>query len=171
MPKYSKESEAIFTERIRHLLIANNKITVREMTEQLERDPESPLKLDKDYVNKLLRKLKAERAMRLNLVTVTETLAKLEDEMNNVKAKAWEIINDPNAATRDKTSAMREIREAGKMLFDKMFDAGIFQRSLGKVTVAPGLSDEDNAIAQRAIRFAAGVAVDPAGVGTDQDKA
>ena len=51
--------------------------------------------------------------------------------MADIVRAAWEIVNDPMARNMDKTFAMKEIREAHNLIFEKLFDAGVFERKLG----------------------------------------
>jgi hypothetical protein len=63
----------------------------------------------------------------------------------------WEIVNDKFARGRDRAAALREIREAYNLVFEKMFDAGVFQRKLGELGLAirntPLPDDKKQAIA------------------------
>jgi hypothetical protein len=45
----------------------------------------------------------------------------------------WEIANDKSEAGRDRAAALREVREAYNAVFEKLFDAGVFERKLGTI--------------------------------------
>jgi hypothetical protein len=51
--------------------------------------------------------------------------------MTQVVRVAWEIANDQFARKQDRVMALREIREAHSAVFEKLFDAGVFERKLG----------------------------------------
>jgi len=51
--------------------------------------------------------------------------------MNEIVRVGWEIANDKFAEGRDRAAALREIREAYNAMFEKLFDAGVFERKLG----------------------------------------
>jgi hypothetical protein len=46
-------------------------------------------------------------------------------------AGGWENANNKFAEGRDRAAALREIREAYNLVYEKMFDAGVFEHKLG----------------------------------------
>ena len=131
---YSKEQEYEHKSRIRRILVMKPSASIREVKAILE-DSRPPVKIDKDYINKLIKEIRIERAKRLDDYTVTVVLAKFQDEVEELKARLWMIINDGNATYQSKISAIRELRNSSKDLFDKMFDAGVFKRQLGEGSI------------------------------------
>ena len=87
--------------------------------------------LDRNYINGIVNDIHRERARRAETWTLNHALASLQDSMSEIVRVAWEIVNDPKARNMDKTLAMREIREAHNLVFEKLFDAGVFERKLG----------------------------------------
>jgi len=51
--------------------------------------------------------------------------------MTQVVRVAWSIANDEFARKQDRVAALKEIREANNAVFEKLFDAGVFERKLG----------------------------------------
>ena len=51
--------------------------------------------------------------------------------MTQVVRVAWTIANDSFARGQDRVMALREICEAHNAVFEKLFDAGVFERKLG----------------------------------------
>jgi hypothetical protein len=51
--------------------------------------------------------------------------------MDEIVKKAWEIANTRYEDARARVSALKEVREAHKDMFEKLFDAGVFERKLG----------------------------------------
>jgi hypothetical protein len=72
-----------------------------------------------------------ERVKRLNTLTLNYALSAFQDTMMEISAVAWSIANDEFARKQDRVMALREIREAHKDMFEKLFDAGVFERKLG----------------------------------------
>lgn len=168
MPKYNNETERLFIERIRMLVVRNPRITIMETQKALEEHPRSPVHLDKDYINKLLKKIRGERATRLNHYTLGVVLAEFEDESREIKKRLWSIILDVGEknevgeyirrppAPITVVAAIRELRETSKVLFDKMFDAGVFARQLGQLKLEGKLSDADELLLKQAIAHVRG---------------
>lgn len=154
MARYSKEKEKQFLERIRSLIVKQSDLTILEVQAILEKDGRDPLHLDKNYINKLINKIRKGRAERMNHATVNYYLGKFEDEVDSVKKKLWAIIQNPETFNKDKISAIRELRNSSVDLFDKMFDAGVFEKKLGVLKVQDVLSEEESAAITKSLEHA-----------------
>jgi|SRR5271165_5855936 len=55
---------------------------------------------------------------------LNNALSSFEDTMTEVVRPAWEIANTPYLNPQARVMALREIREAHKTVFEKLFDAG-----------------------------------------------
>lgn len=130
MPRVSHEQKQFYRARIRSLLTQNPQITQRELQERLDSDG---VHLDRKYLGTLVNGIYAERTRRADRLTLNHALASFQDAMFEIAKAGWEIVNDPMAKNMDKALAMREIREAYDVAFEKMFDAGIFDRKLGSI--------------------------------------
>ena len=150
----SKEKQSEHISQIRRILVIKPDASVREVKEALATQ-RKPLKLDKDYINKLVNKIRKERAKRLDYYTVNKVLAEFQDEVEELKKRLWLIITSVESSERDKVAAIRELRTSSKDLFDKMFDAGVFSRKLGELEVKT-LSDKDTALIKKSIDYARG---------------
>jgi hypothetical protein len=128
MPRVSHEHKQLYKARIRSVLAQDPQITQRDLELRLEVDG---LKLDRKYLGSLLKAIYVERVKRADRQTLNYALAAFEDSMTQVVRVAWEIANDPFARKQDRVAALREIREAHNVVFDKLFDAGVFERKLG----------------------------------------
>jgi hypothetical protein len=89
------------------------------------------LVLDRNYINAIVNKIHAERARRADTWTLNNALTSFQDAMEEIVRVGWEIANDKFAEGRDRAAALREIREAYNAMFEKLFDAGVFERKLG----------------------------------------
>lgn len=130
--RYSKEIKQYHINQIRRVLVMNSNASVREIKELLE-GLRNPLKLDKDYVYKLIKNIRKERAQRINYYTLNNKLSEFEDKISESDLRLWAIATSSGSNNLEKISALREMRNNNKDLFDKMFDAGVFEKQLGKV--------------------------------------
>jgi len=133
MPRVSHDHKQFYKARIRSLLTHNPQITQRELKERLEMEG---INLDRKYLGTLVNGLYRERARRMDTLTLNYALAFFQDSMNEIAKHGWEILGNPMAKNMDKTLAMREIREAMTASFEKLFDAGVFERKIGTLDVA-----------------------------------
>ncbi len=118
---------------IKELIIENNDITTLEIINTLSE--KRKLNLSESYVYTLRRKVDSERAMRVDRKILSTALSSMEDALGNIIKKAWIVINDPLSQRREKLQAMKEIRECYSTMFDKLFDAGVFEKNRGKLKV------------------------------------
>jgi len=132
--KYTKERQKEHMSQIRRILVIKPESTILEVRDTLARQVK-PLKLDKDYINRIINKIRKERANRLDHYTINVVLAKFQDEMEELKRRLWIIITKGDSTEKDRIAAIRELRNSSKELFDKMFDAGIFERKLGQIGI------------------------------------
>jgi len=135
MPKYSKEKEQFFISQIKALIVIKPGISATEVTKTLAQRKKNPLKLDRFYVSKLMKKVFKERVYRANYWLLHEKLASFEDKMTESEKRLWAIVNDLSTRHQDKISALREIRNNNKELFEMFFNAGVFDRKLGELEI------------------------------------
>jgi hypothetical protein len=133
--RYTKERQKEHISAIRRVLVIKPESSILGIKEALLKR-KKPLKLDKDYINKMVRKIRAERSQRLDRYTINKTLAGFQDEINELKNRLWRIIITPETSERDKISAIKELRNSSIGLFDKMFESGVFEKKLGELNVS-----------------------------------
>ena len=147
---YSKEQQQEHISQIRRILVIKPESTIREIRDALA-GMKNPLNLDKDYINRLVNKIRGERARRLDFYTINKILVDFQDEIAELKKRLWIIITDPASSEKDKIAAIRELRTSSKELFDKMFDAGVFKRKLGELEVGKALTQEEQDLIKKAV--------------------
>jgi hypothetical protein len=130
MPRISREHEQYYKSKIRSLPPQNHQITQREMQDRLKADG---ITLDRNYLGSLLNAVLAERTHR---ATLNYALAAFEDTMTEVVRVAWAIANNPLVRPFDRIRALKEVREAHNAVFEKLFDASVFDRKLGTLNAA-----------------------------------
>lgn len=128
MPAISKDKQDFYKSRIRAIVSVEHQITLVQLLDKLGVEG---IHLDRDYLSKLANKVYQERSKRADRQTLNYALAAFEDTMTEVVRVAWSIANDPSARKQDRVAALREVREAHKDVFEKLFDAGVFERKLG----------------------------------------
>ena len=89
----------------------------------------------------------------INAQIINEEIGKLEQEYNELALECWQLISNTETrekldnlgnviseedivSARDKLSAVRALVEAKKVLFNIKFDAGIFEKKLGKLEIS-----------------------------------
>jgi hypothetical protein len=103
-------------------------ITILGMQKHLASDG---LPLDRNYIASLVRAIQTERIKRAETWTLNVALASFQDAMSEIARVGWTIANNEFTPGRDRAAALREVREAYNAAFEKMFDAGVFERKLG----------------------------------------
>ena len=126
--KISTERRQYYKSRIRSIIAQHPQISQVALCERLKAEG---LPLDRKYLGSLLDAIQAERAKRANTWMLNHALASFQDVMMEISAVAWTIANDEFVRKQDRVMALREIREAHKDMFEKLFDAGVFERKLG----------------------------------------
>lgn len=158
MPAYATEIVRHQIALIRRILIRKGEISALQMTEELAK---AGTDLDREYVTKLMRQLQVERAARierLNKAEVNDEIDRFEQLIDELAGYLSDIITNPIGTpaeqNRAKVAAIKELRQAAESLFEKKFDAGIFERQLGKVKAERNLSAEDEALVKTALEHA-----------------
>jgi hypothetical protein len=128
MPALSAKTKHYYRERVRSVLVQNPMISGEGIRRHLERDG---LVLDRHYINKLVQEIHTQRIKRAETWTLNVALASFQDAMQEIARVGWEIANDKMSDGRDRAAGLREVREAYNDMFEKLFDAGVFERKLG----------------------------------------
>jgi hypothetical protein len=150
MPAVSTKLKHYYRERIRSVLVQHPQTSIEGLTVRLAQEG---LKLDRHYVGKLVKEIYVERTKRADTWLLNHALASFQDAMAEIARVGWEIANDKFAEGRDRAAALREIREAHNAMFEKLFDAGVFERKLGTLdaTIRNTPLPEDRKQAIRAV--------------------
>lgn len=132
MPKIAKEYERTVRGHIRRLLIMDGTMTDLEITKQLNKIG-IPFKID--YIRDQRRKIIKEKMQRGLSETLTTYLQNFVDTLSEADRRLWQIATDPKAKHGDRIYAMSQIRENRKAVFEKLFEAGLFERQLGNLNL------------------------------------
>jgi len=89
-------------------------------------------KLDKNYIHKLMKKIRSERAVRYDRAAKNEAIAKFDDFLQDMSDELNKIVSNPENQ-KSKIMAIRTLVGNYKTLLDLQFDMGVFERNLGKM--------------------------------------
>lgn len=117
---------------IRKLMVMRHDMPVLEMQRQLE---DNNIRLDWHYIAKLREKVIRERISRMDRKILDYALSGFEDSMLEIVVQLWQIATSAKSKTGEKIYALAELRKTYDLAFDKLFDAGIFKRHLGRLDV------------------------------------
>jgi hypothetical protein len=128
MPRITQEKKQYYKAWIRSVIAQHPQITQVALRERLRSEG---LQLDRVYLASLLKAIQVERVKRANTWILNKALASFQDVMMEISTAAWSIANEEFARKQDRVMALREVREAHKDMFEKLFDAGAFERKRG----------------------------------------
>ena len=131
---YGKTKRQEHIAKVRRMLVMNSEASILEVRKMLI--SHFGLKLDKDYINKIINIVRKERTKRMDYYTLNVKLAEFEDKLKESDLELWKIVNDLSVRNKDRISALKEIRNNNKELFNKQFDAGLFSRKLGTLDLS-----------------------------------
>lgn len=137
--RLSKETQKEHIAWIRRVLVMDPSITIPGIQNVIEKS--YGRRMAADYIWRLLKKVRGERAKRFERATLFKFLARFADIVTESDKKLWMIVNDNSRLDKDRISALREIRNNNRELFDKMFDSGIFEKKLGELGVKFSMED------------------------------
>jgi len=143
--RYSKERRKQHISRVRRLLVMRPDASILEIRDLLQRQVRS-LKLDKDYINKLVNKIRKEKAKRMDRYTLSVKLAEFEDKLKEADLHLWTIANSSMSSNSEAITALREIRKNNSEMLDRMFLAGFFEKrpsSMHKKTLEDLIMEDD----------------------------
>lgn len=147
--KFSKEKIEEVKKQIRRCLVEDSRASNQEIADKLG--------YDRKFIWRLKEKIYKERAKRFDHYTVNTILANFQDKDYEFCKILWKIINDSETTVKEKILAIRELRNSNRELFDKMADAGVFERKLGKLEIGKKLTPEEEALIKKAIALDYGV--------------
>lgn len=134
MGAYGDEKTQLHREKIREALVLNPRATLDEIVTLLQY-ANPPVTLHRDYVRRMLHKIKNERELRTNNQNMNVRLAEIQDRTETVIKQMWSILLSKNNAAKDRVMAGKVILDADHSLLNAQMDAGVFDRKLGKVSV------------------------------------
>lgn len=114
---------------IRQVLVNKPGVTNIQIQKALE---DNGVKLNHQYVGKLVRKIRNERYTRFDNQTVKKVLAEFEDFIEDTSQKLLKVYST-SKLDMAKIIALDTRVKHYNILLDKLFDAGVFERKLGTI--------------------------------------
>jgi hypothetical protein len=124
MPRFSKECEQLYRERIRGIMIVKPKATLQEIREALSQSS-SPLELSEDYIGRIRKKIVGERANRVGRLNAAVRIAEIQDKHRLVEEILWQEARETKHGMV-RIAALGKILQNDVELFQIEKDAGFF---------------------------------------------
>lgn len=135
MPAFSKDAKEYYESRIRTIMIVCPDVSIRGVVEALATDPHNPLKLDKNYVMRAMRKIIAERAHRNDRLNIKVRLAKMQDKYRIVAERLWAEASDILNPGVVRVMALEKLMKLDMELLNSEMDAKLYDRAIGTLDV------------------------------------
>ena len=140
MPAFSKEKEKEFLAVIRLLLVRRPDISILGLQEALN---QNGYHLHREYVTKLQKKVLAERIHRIeDRQLLSKEIAEFEDLVMATANELWKVILSNESSKQEKIRAINTLVNSRSILLEKKFNAGVFEKQLGRVKAEPVLTAE-----------------------------
>ena len=127
-----KDYQDVLKAHISRLLIMDGSATNIEIVRALNK---IGIRIGSDHVAKLRRKIATEKLHRDTHWTIEVFLKNYLDAIKLSDRLLWKIASDHSEKGPVKIMALANIRENGKAVFDKLFEAGIFRKQLGELNL------------------------------------
>ena len=151
MPNYAKEKEKEFLAVIRLLLVRRPDISILGLQEALN---QNGYRLHREYVTKLQKKVLAERIHRIeNRQLLSKEIAEFEDLVMVTANELWKIILSNESSKHEKIRAINTLVDSRSVLLEKKFNAGVFEKQLGRVKAEPVLTAEQKEMVSNALDY------------------
>lgn len=126
--------------RVRDVLIINPTLSAEGIQRELKNSFIDPIKLDRQYIEKLVRKVKKERVTRLDRADVRARLSEMEDTFQAVRSQMWNILMDEGlnlvkGGIGARVTAGKVIIDSEKVFLESQMNAGVFDRKLGTIGI------------------------------------
>lgn len=127
-----KEYEMTVRGHIRRLLIMDGGMSNRELSEHLAK---IGVRASVEWVYSLRKKIVKEKLHNGLSYTLTTYLQNFIDAMSEADRQLWAIATSKSIGPGNRIYALSQIRENRKAIFDKLFEAGIFEKQLGNLNL------------------------------------
>lgn len=93
------------------------------------------LEISYDFVNDAMKEIDRDRIAEADQFLLNHFLVTFMERIKMSDKVLWNILTHKESSRKDKLGAARELRHNFDTLFQTMFDAGVFKRKLGDVTI------------------------------------
>lgn len=128
MPRFSKESQAYFKERIRGVVIIRPQAGPREICEFL-RKSDPAIELSEDYVGAMRKKILGERAHRVKIANTSLRIAEVQDKHRLIDQLLWEEALDKSNPAMVRIMALTRLSKSEQELLQIELDTGFINQT------------------------------------------
>lgn len=146
MSRYSKDKIQEIDAQIGRLMAIYPNISALKISETLG--------FDHNFVCKRKKKIEQKNTEAIKTLTVEQDLGDIRNFLNSTLPEIAKIIFNKDSADKDKIGAMKVIMEGKKTFLDHKFDAGIFERQLGKLKTDTSFGEEEKKLIAEALNYA-----------------
>jgi len=129
MASYGEDKTNEYISKIRQIVVVKPDVTITQIGDTLR---ENGIPLTRNYIAKLVGKIRRERYTRYDHITVNKVLAEFDDFINATSAELLKIAKT-SKLDMAKIMAYDTRVKHYSLLLDKLFDAGVFERKLGTI--------------------------------------
>jgi hypothetical protein len=129
MASYGEEKTKEFLSMVKQVLVSKPDVTITQIQKALE---DNGVRIDRNYIAKLVNKIRRERYTRFDNQTVKKVLAEFADFIEDTSQKLLKIYST-SKLDMAKIVALDTIVKHYNILLEKLFDAGVFERKLGTI--------------------------------------
>jgi hypothetical protein len=122
MPAYNKDYEKELIAKIRKIIVLNPGVSGRQIEGALKKNG---VNISRNYITKLLHKIRRERYCRFERSAVNNVIAEFEDFVKNINEKLREIENSSRSDIT-KIRALDVMVKNYDKLLNMQFDMGVF---------------------------------------------
>ena len=132
MASYTPERREYLKTRMRELTIMEPNISALRAVDVLG---QQGIELSYDFSLDLMKEIDRDRIAEADQFLLNSFLVTFMERVKLSDKVLWNILTDKGSSRKDKLGAARELRQNFDTLFQTMFDAGVFKRKLGDVTI------------------------------------
>lgn len=143
MAKYSEETTCEHREMVREQLIKFPLAPIQAIQKALGGKNALGVKLDKDYINRLIKEIRRERFTEAEKFNKRLLHISFSDENDLIRKKLWEIIESPFSTASERVSALREIRNTSAMFLDRIASANLYSPQGAEIDHTTNTSEEE----------------------------
>lgn len=135
MGAYSDAKQEYHKSRIRDIMILKPSVSVEGIQRSLEQSEMDPIRLDREYIRKLIKKIQKERIVRIDRADIKQRIATMRETYELVSEQMWRILLDGTADGKGRVAAGKVIVDSQKILLEAEMNAGIYDRKLGTIAL------------------------------------
>lgn len=135
MGAYSDARQEYHKSRIRDIMILKPSVSAEGIQQSLEQSLMDPIRLDREYIRKLVKKIKKDRLVKIDRADIKERIGIMRETYELVAEQMWRILLDGTADGKGRVAAGKVIVDSQKILLEAEMNAGVYDRKLGTLAL------------------------------------